>query len=278
MSMSNQEIRDILQSMENRRAVETTGGSGIDRVVGGNFGLSQKMAINPKLLKRNHYLGYGALSGGTKVGELKDMDLKDILKYGKDASKHMTKENAKRMVKLGKEIVGSGFWGDFKHGFDSVIKPVASIAKPLMPLAGPYGVAGAVGLSALGYGKSTGGVKKKSTSGAKSLGEKYAKEIMKAEGLQGSGFWGDFKHGFDSVIKPVASIAKPLMPLAGPYGVAGAVGLSALGYGKSTGGAKKKRNLSEKQIQRNKLVKEIMKGEGMTLPQASKYIKQHNLI
>ena len=62
MSMSNQEIRDILQSMENRRAVETTGGSGIDRVVGGNFGLSQKMAINPKLLKRNHYLGYGALS------------------------------------------------------------------------------------------------------------------------------------------------------------------------------------------------------------------------
>jgi len=53
---------------------------------------------------------------------------------------------------------------------------------------------------------------------------------------------------------------------------------------KKEGGAKqkkekKKRKLSDRQIKRNNLIRKLMReNEGLTLPQASKYIKENNLV
>jgi len=42
---------------------------------------------------------------------------------------------------------------------------------------------------------------------------------------------------------------------------------------------KKKRKLSDRQIKRNNLIRKLMReNEGLTLPQASKYIKENNLV
>jgi len=102
--------------------------------------------------------------------------------------------------------------------------------------------------------------------------------------VEGAGFWDDFKSGFNSVVAPVASIAKPLLSLAGPEGMAASAGLSALGYGRrrrggaqtggaSTGGASTGGGDARKR--RGQMVSRLMREKGMTLGQASKYIKEN---
>lgn len=125
-------------------------------------------------------------------------------------------------------------------------------------------------------GKSTGGQSAQS----KKLGKEYAQYMKKHHPqLIGGNFWSDFKKGFDIVAKPAAKVAKAVAPMAGPAGMAGALALDAVGYG-TTGGkkAKKPRKLSDKQRKRNALVRQLMKEHGMSLPQASKYIKENGLI
>jgi hypothetical protein len=97
--------------------------------------------------------------------------------------------------------------------------------------------------------------------------------------VEGAGFWDDFKSGFNSVVAPVASIAKPLLSLAGPEGMAASAGLSALGYGRrrrggaQTGGASTGGQDARKR--RGQMVSRLMREKGMTLGQASKYIKEN---
>lgn len=109
--------------------------------------------------------------------------------------------------------------------------------------------------------------------------------------IKGAGFFDDFQRGFMSVIRPVASIAKPFLSMAGPYGAAGAAGLSALGLGKGemeseseseeevevVGGRRKraKAGPSDARRRRGAMVSKLMKERGMSLGEASKYIKQH---
>jgi hypothetical protein len=87
------------------------------------------------------------------------------------------------------------------------MKPGMAALKPFMALAGPYGQAGALGATALGYGK-------------------------RGRKPRGAGFFEDFGTGFNMVMKPGMAALKPFMALAGPYGQAGALGATALGYGK----------------------------------------------
>ena len=56
--------------------------------------------------------------------------------------------------------------------------------------------------------------------------------------LHGAGWWDDFKSGFNSVISPVAGVAKGLLPLLGPEGTAASGVIGALGYGKARRGAR----------------------------------------
>jgi len=123
--------------------------------------------------------------------------------------------------------------------------------------------------------------------GGKPLGRTHAKMMRD---IKGAGFFDDFQRGFMSVIRPVASIAKPLLSLAGPYGAAGAAGLSALGLGMggmdsesedevdAVGGRRRKRasaGPNDARRARGAMVSRLMKERGMTLGEASKYIKQH---
>ena len=96
--------------------------------------------------------------------------------------------------------------------------------------------------------------------------------------LVGSGFWDNFKKGFNSVVAPVAKVAKTVAPFI-PLPVAQLVKptLEAVGYGKATK-VKKTRQLSARQKARNAMISKLMKQEGMTLPEASKHIKTNNLV
>lgn len=119
----------------------------------------------------------------------------------------------------------------------------------------------------------------------KPLGRTHSKMV---NSIQGAGFWDDFKSGFMSVVKPVASIAKPFLSMAGPYGAAGAAGLSALGLGKMgdsdsedevevVGGrrTRAKAGPNDARRRRGAMVSKLMKEKGMSLGEASKYIKEH---
>jgi hypothetical protein len=138
----------------------------------------------------------------------------------------------------------------------------------------------------------------------------------KHHSMQGAGFWDDFKHGFDMVAKPFAKIAKPFIG-ALPYGNVANAGLSALGYGRKhrrgagltggidmdvgynpdhtmeggyhhmgaglSGGAdggkhkRAKAGAHDGRRARAQIVKKVMAEKGLSLPMASKYVKEHGL-
>lgn len=129
--------------------------------------------------------------------------------------------------------------------------------------------------------------------GAKRLSAKHAEMVTN---IRGAGFWDDFKSGFMSVVRPVASIAKPLLPMvAGPYGAAASAGLSALGLGRSedmdeesesemeggrpqlAGGRRKRASAGPNDARRKRgaMVSKLMREKGMSLGEASRYIKEH---
>ena len=117
--------------------------------------------------------------------------------------------------------------------------------------------------------------------GGQPLGRTHSKMM---NDIKGAGFFDDFQKGFMSVIRPLASIAKPFLPLAGPYGAAGAAGLSALGLGRGRGddmvetvGGRRRRakaSPTDGRRARGAMVSQLMRERGMTLGQASKFIKE----
>ena len=141
---------------------------------------------------------------------------------------------------------------------------------------------------------------------ARQLGHLYAKEILKHDdeakkyAFKGSGFFDAFKKGFSSVVKILPKAVATVGAITGqPEVVAPALVADKVLNGsgvmfhqtdnrsrlmnfitehKKSGGSKRsKRVLSEKQKRRNALVKKVMKETGLSLPKASKYIKEHNM-
>ena len=127
--------------------------------------------------------------------------------------------------------------------------------------------------------------------GQQKLGRTHSKMVRE---LQGAGFFDDFKKGFMSVISPIASIAKPLLPMvAGPYGAAASAGLSALGLGRgedtdeeeeeemveAVGGRRRRAKASPSDARRRRgaMVSKLMREQGMSLGEASAHIKKHGL-
>jgi len=119
----------------------------------------------------------------------------------------------------------------------------------------------------------------------KTLGRTHSKMLG---AIKGAGFFDDFQKGFMSVVRPVASVAKPFLSMAGPYGTAASMGLSALGLGMGSGsddedaqsvvGGRKKRKSAgpnDARRRRGAMVSKLMKEKGMTLGEASRYIKEH---
>jgi hypothetical protein len=148
----------------------------------------------------------------------------------------------------------------------------------------------------------------------KGISKAEAAKLVKEHGMynkgmkMGAGFWDDFKRGFNMVFEPGSKyILKPLLATTGPQGIAAAAGLSALGYGKKKGG----KSFSTRPIQlpdndvvvpkaqmqssymsggasgcgvsgggraeRACIVKRVMAEKGLSMIQASKYVKEHGL-
>ena len=155
--------------------------------------------------------------------------------------------------------------------------------------------------------------KAKGMSEAMEMGLHLGKHL---HGLHGAGFFDDFKSGFNSVIAPIARVAKPFLPMLGPEGALASAGLSALGYGHAqkgargrprkggatnsdtgayeghgrerddrafmgmgTGGRKKRAPAgpNDGRRARAEIVKKVMAEKGMKMIEASKYVKAHNL-
>jgi hypothetical protein len=123
--------------------------------------------------------------------------------------------------------------------------------------------------------------------------------------LHGAGWWDDFKSGFNMVMDPVAKVAKGVLPMLGPEGMAASGVIGALGYGRRgrRGGAmypsgayegqgrerddvammgmgRKKRAPAGPQDGRRKraeIVRKVMADKGMKMIEASKYVKAHGL-
>jgi len=126
---------------------------------------------------------------------------------------------------------GGSFWNDFKDGFMSVIKPVASAAKAVLPIvAGPEGAAAASVIHAMG-------------------------------GKKGRKKGGEF-------------LLHPSQTQQAPYEYFNGNNANAIGAGYGSGEPKPKRAVSAKVKARNAKVKAIMKKYKCSLPEASKALAE----
>jgi hypothetical protein len=173
------------------------------------------------------------------------------------------------------EMTGAGFWDDFKKGFNSVISPVASVVKAVAPFLGQPEIS--AGLSAIGYGK------EKKTRG-RPKGSKKA-ELKSANGdllamsspvlsngvpptAQLRGSYGGAKHS-DSLKESVIKAVEKKMKGKGKEGGANLKGM--------TDKTKEMSGAGDARKKRAEIVKRIMKEKGLSMINASKYVKEHNL-
>ena len=173
-------------------------------------------------------------------------------------------KNPKELGKMMAEhLHGSGFWDDFKSGFMSVIRPVASIAKPLLAIAPhPAAKAASLGLSALGLGKARGRPRKMAGGNVDIL-----------TGAVDTG----------RVADPPPSFERNTVGMGAPTGHPSMRhNINTVAGGAYTGGmdgsGKKRRakaGVSDARKRRGAEVSRLMREKGMTLGEASKHIKEH---
>ncbi len=171
---------------------------------------------------------------------------------------------------------GAGFWSDFKDGFMSVVSPVAGIAKSVLPMLGPEGMAASGVMNAIGLGKRggvrTGAYEGKGSTGAGRSHKSKAQRIgemelqqheMEHDALEGSGFLSD--------------LGIPIIS-----NLAGAIGLGtgAGSCGAGTGAGRRKRapaGPGDGRRKRAEVVRRVMSEKGLSMIEASKYVKAHGL-
>lgn len=121
---------------------------------------------------------------------------------------------------------------------------------------------------------------------AMSLGEELGKKVGDMQDVKkmvGAGFFDDFKKGFVKGVKmigtPVKKIAKAVGKTIPEAKIAGDV-LEAIGLGKGKKAKKAKKPMksTDKRKLRGAMISKLMKSKGMTLGEASKHIKENNLI
>jgi len=117
---------------------------------------------------------------------------------------------------------------------------------------------------------------------AKEMGIDYGKNVAEmddeARELVGAGFFSDFGKGFVDGLKMVGSVAKPVLSvIPHPAAQAAAVGLDAVGLGKGRK-QRAKASANDKRKLRGQMISKLMKKHGMTLGEASRHIKEKNLM
>jgi len=198
----------------------------------------------------------------------------------------------------GRKAHGGAFFDDFMTGFNSVMKPGMAVLKPFMALAGPEGMAAAAAASALGYGKR--GRKAHHRGGMKisqflpfpanvigsmaGLGH-HKRRNHKRGGFGLNDIMGLVNQGQNifNQAKPVVSGLKPFLPMLGEYGNQAHGLLSSIGLGhrrrRGRGGSRLigAGGAIDGRTARASVVREVMAERGLTLPQASKVVKEEGL-
>lgn len=181
------------------------------------------------------------------------------------------------------KLHGGGFFDDFKQGFMSVVGPVAGIAKSLLPLAGPEGMAASGVMGALGLGKprrrrgagkltiTHGGATNSDTGAYEGHGRERDDRAMTGLGT-GAGMLGQDGHGIRQGGGFLSDLGIPVIS-----NLAGMIGLGKEGCG--TGGRRRRAPAgpSDGRRKRAEIVKKVMAEKGMKMIEASKYVKAHGL-
>lgn len=214
------------------------GGGDMGRVVGAGF-------HRPAVERPIHYKGRG------KKGE--------AMRMGHALGTHIN------------QLHGGGFFDDFKRGFDSVVAPIAGVAKTFLPLAGPQGMLASGVINALGYGRSRSGC----GTGAGQLmithgGGRERDDVAMLSGMgYGMGYTGcgeDTEE--EEEMEGGQSFANPSsMSMSGAY------------QGQGTGGRRRRASAgpNDGRRKRAEVVKRVMAEKGMKMIEASKYVKAHGL-
>lgn len=212
---------------------------------------------------------------------------------------------------LGKHLHGlhgAGFWSDFGDGFMSVIRPVAGIAKSVAPLLGPEGMAASGVMNAIGLGKArrgrgTGAGKLTITHGGATnsdTGAYFGKGTGAGRGRRGcgtgagtgagreredramlgmgtgAGMLGQDGHGIRQGGGFLSDLGIPVISnLAGMVGL----GTGGDGTGAGTGGRRRRApaGASDGRRKRAEVVKKVMAEKGLSMIEASKFVKAHGL-
>ena len=129
-------------------------------------------AMEEESMRHNPMVGRGAtpsmglsqFRGGRRHEEEEESESDEELEGGE--TYHGGARSRKRMSKAARmgahlshhihTLHGAGWWDDFKSGFNSVMSPVASVAKSVLPMLGPEGMAASGVIGALGYGRRRG--------------------------------------------------------------------------------------------------------------------------
>lgn len=219
-------------------------------------------------------MGLSEVRGGAIIGAgkaKKGHSLMDHLEHPTEkfgGAKHLGKE---LMAHL-KSLHGAGYAKEFKSGMESEEEGCGYSGAGMSGA----GMSGAGLLGQPGHGRAVGA--------GMSGGEMSGCGVSGGE-MDGAGFWDDFKQGFNMVARPLAGIAKAVVPGAAPV-------LGALGYGMA-GGAMYPSGAYEGQGKltihhegmgkprrpnaRAALVKRIMAERGVSMIDASKIIKAEGL-
>jgi hypothetical protein len=184
------------------------------------------------------------------------------------------------------KLHGAGWLGDFWDGFKSVVKPVADIVSPIANVAsfipGPIGMAGKVGSVLSGLAQGLGKPEQQFLSGAIRKGRGRPRKMAGGAGTTsapGAGI--EVEHAVaDSQLAPNV---RPAVAYGNPPQAAASFKKNSVGMGRMkgcgmpddveclAGGAKKTRKPSA----RGAMISKLMKEHGMSLGEASKYLKEH---
>jgi len=215
---------------------------------------------------------------GSGTGGRRRKGMSEATQMGLHLGKHLHK------------LHGGGFFDDFKQGFMSVISPVAGIAKSLLPLAGPEGMAASGVMGALGLGKprrrrgagkltiTHGGATNSDTGAYEGMGRERDDMAMTGMGT-GAGMLGEDGHGMRQGGGFLSDLGIPIVSnLAGMFGM-GNEGCGTGGTGAGTGGRRRRAPAgpSDGRRKRAEIVKKVMAEKGMKMIEASKYVKAHGL-
>ena len=275
--------------LENDNGVEDRSPEALHGNGGGEAGLARIVGHG----KRRGRKPKACAEGGTN-GYMEGNGKLEVIHHdnGSDDEMHGGARTQGKM--LGEHLVklhGAGFFDDFAKGFMSVIKPVAGLAS-FLP--GPYGMAGKIAsgvLGGLGGAKKSRGRPRKTAADILGVGMRGGTNQIAHAGMEDVGLPGSARGGQDLLPGAVAPRAYGNVPQAPASFQRNTVGMgqkhdshgagiisglnipiiSGLAGMFGLGKEKKKRAPSA----RNQAIAKLMREKGMSLGQASSYLKQH---